>query len=275
MPKKGTDQGTGPKSSSRPRILFLDIETCPLTVYSWGLWDQNIGVDMIGLEWSILSFSAKWMGEKKVHYYDSGGRGVDKVRDDLHLVKLLWDFLDQADIVVAQNGKKFDIRKINARMLMLKFKPYSPIKVVDTKIVAQRHFELTSNGLAWLSEHLTEAKKLKHKEFPGFELWEECLKDNPKAWAAMRKYNINDTRALEQLYLVLLPWIEGHPNTAVYNEFEGYSCPKCKGTDVQKRGRSFTQTGEYHRFQCTSCGGWSRSRYTLNTIEKRKTLLSN
>jgi len=271
----GGPQQSELRSKSLPRTLFLDIETSPLKSYHWQLWDQNISVDMIGTEWTILSFSAKWLGEKKVYYFDTGGHGIDKVRNDLPLMKTLWKFLDEADIVVAHNGRAFDIKKIRARMVMLGFSPFSPIKVVDTKLVAQKHFDFTSNKLAWLSEHLSKIKKLAHKKFPGFELWEECLKDNPAAWREMKSYNITDTLALEEIYLRLRPWIEGHPNVAVYNEFEDYACPKCGSADVQKRGSSYTQTGRYHRFQCTGCGGWSRSRYTTNTINKRKALLSN
>jgi DNA polymerase elongation subunit (family B)/predicted RNA-binding Zn-ribbon protein involved in translation (DUF1610 family) len=263
------------RANKGPRIVTLDIETAPIESYHWGLWDQNIGLDQIVVEWSILSFSAKWLGEKGVIYEDTGGRGVGKVRDDKALLQKLWNILDEADIVIAQNGKAFDIKKINSRMLMLGFKPYSPIKIVDTMLVAKKHFAFTSNKLQWLSGHLTDAKKSVHKQFPGFELWSECLKDNPKAWAEMKKYNITDTIATEQLYLKLLPWIEGHPNVGAYSELEDVVCPKCGSVDVQKRGKAYTQTGEYHRFQCKDCGGWARSRYTTNTKTKRQSLLSN
>ena len=29
------------------KILLLDIETTPMQVYAWGLWDQNISIDQI------------------------------------------------------------------------------------------------------------------------------------------------------------------------------------------------------------------------------------
>lgn len=262
-------------NTSTPRILTLDIETSPLNVYCWGLWEQNIGLEQIGAEWTILSFSAKWLDEKKIHYYCTGGRGPDKVRDDREVLQKLWEFLDEADIVVVQNGRAFDIKKINARLLLLGFKPYSPIKVIDTMAEAKKRFDFTSNKLAWLTEHLTDTPKSKHKLFPGFELWAECLKDNSKAWKEMEKYNCIDTLGAEKVYLVMRPWIEGHPNLATYLESEIVLCPKCGSDKIQKRGLSVTQTGKYHRYCCNNCGGWSRSRYTINTSTKRKTLLSN
>jgi hypothetical protein len=68
--------------STGPRVLTLDIETAPLESYTWGIWDQNIGLNQIKSEWTILSFSAKWLGEKKVIYGDTGGNGPGLVRND-------------------------------------------------------------------------------------------------------------------------------------------------------------------------------------------------
>jgi predicted RNA-binding Zn-ribbon protein involved in translation (DUF1610 family) len=261
------------KKQVGPRIAVLDIETAPLSSYTWGLWEQNVGLEMIAEEWSILSFSVKWLGDKKVIYHDTGGRGKDRVRDDRKLLEELWKVLDQADFIIGQNAAAFDIKKINARLLIHGFKPYSPIKVIDTMLVAKKHFAFTSNKLQWLSKHLTKAKKQAHKKFPGFELWSECIQDNKEAWAEMKKYNIADILATEELFLVLRPWIDGI-NLAVYSEAEEFACPKCGSTKVQKRGEARTTTGVYHRFQCVGgCGGWSRSRYTTNTVGKRKSLL--
>ncbi len=272
---KSKDKKGPIKAKQGPRILTLDIETAPLQSYHWGLWDQQIGLDFIQVEWTILSFSAKWLGDPKVIYQDTSGKGTKNVRDDSQLLLALWELLNEADIVVAQNGQAFDIKKINARMLMSGFPPYSPIRVVDTMLVAKKHFSFTSNKLAWMSKYITESEKSPHKLFPGFELWIECLKDNPKAWAEMQKYNCIDTIATEELYLKMLPWIGNHPNVATYTDSEEMSCPKCNSKDIQKRGLSYTQTSVYQRYQCQSCEGWSRGRVTTNTIAKRKSLLSN
>ena len=260
-------------SAAGPRIVTLDIETAPLQSYHWSLWDQNISLNQIVEEWSILSFTAKWLDSKELIYKDTGGRGKNKVRDDKALVQELWNILNEADIVITQNGQSFDIPRINARMLMHGMKPYSPIKHVDTKRVASKVFSFTSNKLAWMSQHLTNAKKDEHKLFPGFELWVECLKDNPKAWKEMKKYNSIDVLATEELYLKMLPWIPNHPNITVYNDKEITACPKCNSVKLQKRGVARTQIGEYHRFQCQGCGGWCRGRTLINTSNKRKVML--
>lgn len=256
-----------------PKILTLDIETAPLKVWAWGIWEQNIGLDMIADEWSILSYSAKWLGSRERLYDDTGGRGVAKVRDDKALVEKIWRLLDKADLVIAQNGNSFDVKKINARLIMHGYLPYSPIRVIDTLTVSRNRFKFTSNKLEWLSKYLTNSPKLKHKKFPGFELWEECLADNPAAWKEMRKYNERDVLATEKLYLKLRPWITNHPNVGTFNLRGDVQCPKCSSFEIIEQGQYPLQLGMYPRYQCLSCGGWARGKKMLNDFETRKVKL--
>lgn len=254
------------------KVLTLDIETAPIEAYVWGLWEQNVGLDMIKTDWSILSYSAKWLDEKQVMYADTGGKGTNRVRDDKPLMEPIWNLLNTADIVVAQNGKSFDMKKINARMAFHRFGPYSPVRVVDTLSVAKKHFGFSSNKLAFLSEKLTPTCKSTHKLFPGFSLWKECLADNPKAWAEMKKYNKTDVISTEQLYLAQRPWIDNHPNVAAYSMRSDVTCPKCNSPKLQARGYAVTQSGKYQRYQCQACSGWSKGKLNLLTADKRKSL---
>ena len=229
---------------------------------------------MIREEWSILSFSAKWLHEDKVVFKHTGGSGPAFVRKDYALCEALWKLLDDADIVVTQNGNAFDLKKINSRMLYHGIIPYSPVRTIDTLLVAKKHFAFTSNKLAWMSKHHTTQKKSEHKKFPGFELWSECLKDNPAAWREMKHYNSLDVLATEELYLKMRPWIAGHPDVSVYTQ-EKHTCPKCGSGDVQCRGFAVTQTGKFSRLQCQMCGGWSRAKTNLLTRSERQFRLSN
>ncbi len=257
------------------RIGTIDIETAPILAYVWSLWKQTVAINQIHTDWSILSFSFKWMDEKKVHHYSTGGRGPDKVRDDSELLERLWEFLNEADVVIAQNGVAFDFKKINARFIAAGMNPPSPYKVIDTKAEAQKIAKFTSNRLAWLSDVLTETPKSEHKQFPGFELWIECLADNPKAWAVMRKYNNIDVLAAEAVYLRLRPYIIGHPNLSNFSDEAIPQCPNCGSANVNRRGTARTQVNTYHRFQCMDCGTWSRTRYNATGIAKRRSMLTN
>lgn len=259
-----------------PKILTIDIETAPIGAHVWSLWDQNVGLNQITQEWTIISFAAKWLHDDAIIGAHTGGRGVENVHDDRELLLQIRELLDEADIVVNQNGVSFDMKKINARMLMHGILPYSPVRQIDTKRIAKRHFGFTSNKLEWMASHIAGIPKSKHDKFPGFELWTECLKDNSAAWKELMDYNGKDVRATEALYLKMLPWIEQHPNIPGYFHKVGETrCPKCASTSLENRGFVTTQYGKYQRRRCNNCGGWSRDRTNLLSKEERVDLLSN
>ena len=254
---------------STPKILFLDVETAPLLGYVWQLWDQNVGLNQIHTDWNLLSWAAKWEGDTSVMYQDL--RAFPKKDNDKPILSRLWELLDEADIIVTQNGKKFDEKKINARFIMQGFKPPSPFRHVDTLQLAKKRFGFTSNKLEYMSDKLcTKYKKLAHKMFPGFELWRECLANNQAAWREMEKYNKHDVLALEELYTKLAPWGTG-VSLETYGDGPKQTCT-CGGTSFVRRGFQYTKVGKYQQLRCQGCGAWSRESENLLIPEKRKTI---
>lgn len=248
----------------KPKILLIDIETSPIVSYVWGLFNQFPSVDMVKDEWTILSFCAKWLGAKGVIYHDTweakGGRN-----DDRNLVKIIWRLLDEADIVIAHNGKRFDVKKINSRCMQLGMKPYSPIKVIDTLLEHRAVAAHTSNKLQWLADKFSPIKKRNHGKFPGFDLHKEYLNGNPEAREEMRLYNIDDVRSMEYVYLELRPWIAGHPNLALYINPEDmkegdHVCPNCGSLDTKYNKPYLAKTNWYEGYLCRSCGAHFRGR---------------
>jgi predicted RNA-binding Zn-ribbon protein involved in translation (DUF1610 family) len=262
------------KQPSSPRILTLDIETAPFESLTWGLWDQNIGLNQIQKETSILSYAAKWLDSRSIIYQDTSGRGAEETRNDWKLLDSLWHLLDEADIVVAQNGAAFDVKRVNARLVASGFPPYSPIRVIDTKLVAKKHFAFSSNRLEWLARYLADGPKDDHRKFPGMELWTECLKDNPKAWKVMKQYNIKDTVLCEKVYKTLRPWMDQHPNLGAYTLDTQMVCPKCGSAKLEARGTRSLQQGMYQRYQCQKCKGWARGKVMLLPAAKRRSMLA-
>lgn len=256
-----------------PKLGLIDIETAPLDANVWGLFDQTVGLNQIRTEWSILSYTLKPLGgpRSSIVYSDTSG----SPRDDSAIAAELWHIMNDYDFLIAQNGKRFDMRKIRARLIMHDFPPHSPVTCIDTMLMARQVAAFTSNKLEWLSTYLSKVKKRNHKDFPGFELWTQCLEDNPKAWRSMRLYNIDDVLSMEEVYLRLRPWVSGHPNLAIYSEESVLACPRCASTDVVQDGFKYTNVSKYKRYRCNSCGGWSHDRYTVNTKSKRKSLLAS
>lgn len=257
-----------------PRILIYDIETAPILAHVWGLFDQQIGLGQVKTDRHMLSWAAKWYGEpaSKVMYQDQSK--AKRIEDDKALVKALGELLDEADIVITQNGKKFDNKIVNARLAIHGLPPPSPAKQIDTLALAKKHFAFTSNKLEYMSDKLnTKYKKLKHAKFSGFSLWNECLKGNKAAWAEMKKYNIHDVLATEELYEKLAPWGTG-VDFNVYSESLVNKC-NCGGTKFKHNGHQYSAAGKFRRFKCLKCGANHQERGQANNLlsdDKRKSL---
>jgi hypothetical protein len=260
------------KKRPGPRVLLFDIETSPILAYVWGLWEQNVALNQIHTDWHVLSWSAKWLNDppSKVMYMDQ--RDAKNIEDDKRILAALWKLLDEADIVVTQNGKQFDVKKLNARFILHGMQPPSPYKHIDTLEIAKKNFGFTSNKLEFMTDKLNKKyKKLKHEKFAGFELWRQCLAGNRAAWNEMRKYNKYDVLALEELYHKLLPWDSSAPNFSLYHDGTDHVC-RCGSSDLERRGFHYTQKGKFRKFRCRSCGAWSRDTENLFSGDKKKSL---
>jgi hypothetical protein len=244
----------------KPKIFLYDIETSPITAYTWSLWTEAKNYDNVVQDWCILTWAGKWLGEDEVHYDANHFHGDHLC--DIETVRNLHHFIDEADIVVAHNGNKFDMKKMNARFIEAGLHPPAPYRKIDTLLEAKKNFAFTSNRLDALGSFLGLGRK---KETGGFGLWTRCMAGDRKAFDEMLDYNIQDVLLLEEVYLKLRPWMHNHPNLGVFCD-DTEQCPKCGGTHLQYRGYSTTQAGRYRRFQCQDCGGWGRER--LSAIDK-------
>lgn len=247
------------------RLLILDIETSPHKVFTWGLWRQNIALNQIAEVGSTLCWSAKWHGEKKMHYAD--------IREGKEsMLRKIYDLVEEADVVVHYNGSSFDMPTLNKEWLSMGWTPPAPYQQVDLFQTVKKKFRLPSNKLSYISEFLKIGEKVNHK---GMELWLGCMNGNEEDWAVMTQYNKQDVNLLEKLYDILLPWVSGHPNHALFVEGLEPVCPNCGSVHVQWRGYHYTKTQTYKRLACFDCGSWSRFRTSDIGKEKRKAILAS
>ena len=255
---------------NKPRILIFDIETAPNVAHVWNFWNNNVGINQVLEDGYIISFAAKWLGEDDVYYMENRDPDNPELTQELHAL------IDEADIVVAHNGKKFDMGWFRAECVKHKLSPPSPVKIVDTLRAAKAYFYFPSYRLEYLTKAFGCEEKSAHKQFPGHELWMECVvKNNDAAWAEMEQYNIQDVISLEELYLTMLPWIANHPNVGVLMEMDHPVCKGCGSEHLQKRGFQTTNLSKFQRYRCNDCGSWSRGRVNLLDKEVRKDLLTN
>jgi len=255
-----------------PKILIWDIETAPALGDVWGLWQNNVGLNQLKKSGYIMSFAAKWLGEPKIFYADCSKNGE---KDELDMLLQLYALLEEADMVVAHNGDRFDMGWVKGRCIYYGLPPLPPVKQIDTLKVVKREFRFLSNKLEYVAKLLGCEEKLKHKEFGGHELWAECLKGNQRAWKEMKVYNKQDVVTLEQVYLRLRPWMRNHPNWGLWENAGVPTCVACGGKHIHKRGTTKTGVSVFQRTRCMDCGHWGR--YAVNLIDKddRKVLLRN
>lgn len=259
------------KKRQGPRVLILDIETFGLVVETWGIWDQKITPDQVIKDWCIASWSAKWLDDppNKIMYMDNRNR--KNPRDDKRIVKAMHKLLNEADIIITQNGKKFDEKRLNARFIFHGLPPTRPFKHFDTRQVAKKRFGFTSNSLKDLCEYLgLKYKKSDHKKFPGRELWRECEAKNLEAWREMEEYNKLDVLATEEVYKKLEPW-DRSLNFSIYTDLKEVKC-NCGSTRFHSRGTARTKTVIYKRYQCQECGTWAEGKRIPLTKEQKENL---
>jgi hypothetical protein len=237
------------------KIVFWDVETSPIIAATWHLYPKAISHDSILKDWFIICGAWKELGKDKVHAVK-----VTKAYDDYNVVKALRDTLASADIIVHHNGDKFDIKKLNARIIHHRLEPLPPLLCVDTLKEARKIASFTSNRLDYLTKSLVGAGKVS----VGYDLWLKAMEGNKRAIKEMLDYNKVDVIRLEELYMVLRPYMKAHPHVGALSGLEkSQSCSKCGSAQLKRNGIRYTAAGLVRQeVQCKKCGAYSR--FTIN-----------
>lgn len=255
------------KKSKLPKILIFDLESSPMISYHFGHWKQNIGLDQVIHNPILLTWSAKWLFSPEIHSDSITPEEVLNF-DDKRITTTLWLMINEADIVVAHYGQKFDEPLMNARFLINGLPPVSPYVSIDTKAIASRQFKFPSNKLDALAIYFGFERKLS----TDFMLWRRCMEGDLGAIQEMLTYNKQDVYLLEEVYLKLRPYIHAHPNLGLYLESEMSVCANCGSSELSHESEYYTQTGKYDVYRC-QCGALNRVRSSSVKKDVRRNLL--
>jgi hypothetical protein len=243
-----------------------------MEVYVWDLHskqNQYISYGNVIKGRSVLSWAARWLFEPEI-MSEVATVEEARARKDKRVLYEMWNLLENADIIIAHNAQQFDVRRLNARFILNGYGPPMPYRVIDTLTEARKTFAFESNKLDDLNEQFGLSKKLP----TDFDLWARCVTGDASALKEMETYNRSDVVALEELYLVLRPWIKGHPPVSLYlDTIDAEYCPTCESPNLDWCGRYSTPAGLYESFRCIGCGAVGRSRYSCLEKEERKNLL--
>ena len=223
---------------------------------------------MVIEDWTVLTWSAKWLGSD-----DMMNASVDPAspRDDRALCLKLWDLFDEADIIIAHNGDKFDVTKMNQRWFLLGIHEPSSYRTVDTLKIAKRRFKFTSNKLDYISQISGGPGKVKHE---GVSMWVKCLEGDPEALQNMQDYNDGDVVELERIYLKMRGWDDRHPSVAIHGPNDALECPVCGSKEMTSTGRFYhTNVSKFPTYRCGNCKKVSRARSSVKTLDQKKNLV--
>jgi hypothetical protein len=247
------------------KVLTLDLETRPNVVHTWGMYKQDIGLPQLREPGRVISFAAKWYGERPVLFASEYHNGADD------MVELAWRLLDEADIVITYNGDNFDIPWLNTEFIKRGMGLPSSFKSIDLYKVVKKNFKFPTNRLAYVTQALGLSGKLKHT---GHEMWVDIMEGDEetarKAWNLMRRYNKRDVVTTEELFTALRAYIK-LPNPLLYDENAEPDTCFCGGR-FHKRGFAYTSVSAYQRYVCVDCGSWFKGGKRIHGVDLRSAL---
>lgn len=233
----------------KPRILLLDLETSKILAKTFTLYPKAINHNDIVEDWYVICACWKWLGEKKVYSAKAVGH------NDKNVIEKLASAIKQADIIVAHNGKKFDMKKYVSRLVFHNLPPIPYPPVVDTLTEIKKVASHTSHRLDYLGKFLLGEGKVDTE--PG--LWDKSMAGVRAAINKMVTYCIGDVILLERIYLRYRPYFKSHPHYGVLAGKDKSSCPSCGSTTFKFNGNRVSAAGVIKKeCQCSECHSYFR-----------------
>lgn len=135
------------------------------------------------------------------HTWNAGLRG-----HDYNIVRSTADLLARHDVVVAHNGKWFDIPFLRTRLLKHRMNRLPDLKLVDPCDILRRKFRMKSNSLAAIIDHLG----LRDKKTPlDMSVWVDAtLNGSRTAMDKIVKHCVQDVKALDGVFNAVKPYLK-------------------------------------------------------------------
>jgi DNA-directed RNA polymerase subunit RPC12/RpoP len=143
--------------------------------------------------------------------------------------------------------------------------PNAPAQEIDLYQVVNRRFRFPSAKLDYVAQRLGVGGKVSHA---GQDLWTGCLAGDPASWRTMRRYNMNDVVITEGVLDKVRGWIKNPPNMGLYVAGQ-HVCPNCGSQDVMRNGTRAAGLSIYQRYQCRTCGAYSRDGKSIDRASLR------
>jgi len=231
----------------KPKVLIYDIETSPMQAWVWRIGSKiNISPDAIHRTSDIICICYKWLGERETHSLDWG---LHK-QDSAAMLQKFATLLAKADVVLAHNGDRFDVKHINTQRLLKGQKPLNWPTSEDTLKMLRQHFAFPSFKLDYLAKALTGSGKDKMELQDWIDIVEE---ENAEKLEKMIKYCKKDVKKLEAVFRKTQPFLTLRAHRGIIKHGDSQSCQSCGSFDLRKEGFRYTNAGRYQRYRCRTC----------------------
>lgn len=231
---------------------YFDLETSLMQGYFFDIWEQNIPMSRVTKQSHLLSASWAFNDEEPV-----GVRMTPedvKTGNDLEIVVKLIEALNNCDVAVSFNGRRFDFKKLNTRAIYWGLPPVVIPKNIDLMLDAKRLFKFPSNSMQNISSYLSLDGKISTSST---RLWERCMEFENydvcnKALEEMLTYNLQDIRATRDLHYKFQGWSKTTPNIATITK-------QVNGLDLKTE----------HTLRCVHCGSDDVSKIVIDGVAKQ------
>lgn len=238
------------------KVLYFDLETAPCKGWFWRPgFRVRLTMKNVREPGKIICASWKWKGKKKVHRADWG-----KDKDDKLVLEPLVEAMNEADLIIAHNGDRFDIRWVRARCLANGIMSLPRWQTMDTLKSLRANLELPSYRL----EDVCEYYDLPYKKMKvDGDLWEEIVFGEGERMEEMLEYCDADILALESVHEFIEKVVPSKMHVGVAEGGEKWSCNCCGSEHVKHHMQRTTKTGIIkHSMKCKNCGSY----YTINGV---------
>lgn len=261
--------------SSMPNVLFFDIETLTIHFEGWGLrQDGYVNPERVLKDWSISSWAAKWLGDDKIYGASvTGQEAID--RQDARILPPLVKLLDKADIVIAHNGKNFDVKRVNTRLLFNGMSRPLDFVIVDTLLESRRQFAFSSFRLDYLTKVLGLNQGKSEDTGNPFKCGDGDTKELKKRF----DYNKRDVLILEDYFFAILPYIarpdfRNWSNRVQILQEDEHECRVCftvvNKSRVANKPYISAAGYKYDMFRCPHCGAVGRATQRRNGQDRQR-----
>ena len=260
-------------ANTEPKIIVFDIEIIPdldKALKYWTKLSSFPGKTLRASVTSICCIGWKVLGEKETHCINAWDFPEWKanVNDDRPLLKAWLEKVKDADAIITHNGKGFDEKYVETRLLMHSMDDMSVPKHVDTAQLSRGSFFFIDNKLQTLGEELCGERKLDHE---GWDLWVKTHGGSKNrvidktAQNNMEKYCKQDVNLLEKVFKKIRHKMRGANKIPNHNQFTmGKVCPSCGSTRWVSNGYMYTDATRRKRMKCLDC------RYNMTLVGKHE-----